>query len=95
MDAAECKHVVLGLIFLKDVPDVFAQRQNQLAICVEDPKSDYYMPTEEARKSILKSRDEYTSEGVFWVPEGHCGDDFRKAAKQRESGARCSSSGSA
>lgn len=88
MDAAECKHVVLGLIFLKYVPDVFAQRQNQLAILVEDPKSDYYMPTEEARKSILESRDEYTSEGVFWVPEGHCGDDFRKAAKQRDSGAR-------
>jgi type I restriction enzyme M protein len=88
MDAAEYKHVVLGLIFLKYVSDVFAQRQKQLAILVEDPKSDYYMPTEEARKSILESRDEYTSEGVFWVPEGHRWDDLRKAAKQADIGAR-------
>ena len=88
MDAAEYKHVVLGLIFLKYVSDVFAQRQNQLAALVEDPESDYYMPTEEARKTILESRDEYTSEGVFWVPEGHRWDDLRKAAKQTDIGAR-------
>lgn len=88
MDAAEYKHVVLGLIFLKYVSDVFAQRQNQLATLVEDPNSDYFMPTETARHSILESRDEYTSEGVFWVPEGHRWDDLRKAAKQADIGAR-------
>ncbi|MDD2817879.1 MAG: class I SAM-dependent DNA methyltransferase [Candidatus Nanopelagicales bacterium] len=91
MDAAEYKHVVLGLIFLKYVSDVFAQRQNQLATLVEDPNSDYFMPTEEARHSILESRDEYTSEGVFWVPEGHRWDDLRKAAKQADIGARIDS----
>ena len=88
MDAAEYKHVVLGLIFLKYVSDVFAQRQAQLAAAVEDPESDYFMPTEAARQAILESRDEYTSEGVFWVPEGHRWDDLRKAAKQPDIGAR-------
>ena len=88
MDAAEYKHVVLGLIFLKYVSDVFAARKAELAALVEDPNSDYFMPAEAARKAILESRDEYTSEGVFWVPEGHRWDDLRKAAKQSDIGAR-------
>lgn len=88
MDAAEYKHVVLGLIFLKYVSDVFARRQAQLAALVQDPDSDYFMPTEAARQAILESRDEYTSEGVFWVPEGHRWDDLRKAAKQADIGTR-------
>jgi type I restriction enzyme M protein len=88
MDAAEYKHVVLGLIFLKYVSDVFARRQSALQAAVQDPKSDYYMPTEAARKSILESRDEYLSEGVFWVPEGHRWEDLRKAAKQSDIGTR-------
>lgn len=88
MDAAEYKHVVLGLIFLKYVSDVFARRQSELAVLVEDPKSDYFMPSEAARKAILESRDEYTAEGVFWVPEGHRWEDLRKAAKQTDIGSR-------
>ena len=88
MDAAEYKHVVLGLIFLKYVSDVFARRQAQLAAAVEDPESDYFMPTVEARRAILESRDEYTSEGVFWVPEGHRWEDLRAAAKQTDIGGR-------
>lgn len=88
MDAAEYKHVVLGLIFLKYVSDVFDVRRRQLAVLVEDESSDYYMPTEAARESILESRDEYTSEGVFWVPEGHRWDDLRKAAKQADIGTK-------
>lgn len=88
MDAAEYKHVVLGLIFLKYVSDVFAKRQIELSKLVQDPTTEYYMPTEAARKSVLESRDEYTSEGVFWVPEGHRWDDLRKAAKQADIGSR-------
>jgi len=53
MDAAEYKHVVLGLIFLKYISDVFAKRKAELDAAVNDPKSDYFMPTEAARKSIL------------------------------------------
>ncbi len=88
MDAAEYKHVVLGLIFLKYISDVFARRKDKLEAAVNDPKSDYFMPSEAAKNAILESRDEYTSEGVFWVPEGHRWDDLRKAAKQADIGAR-------
>jgi len=88
MDAAEYKHVVLGLIFLKYVSDVFQKRRTELEKLTQTPDSDYYMPSESARNSILESRDEYTSEGVFWVPEGHRWDDLRKAAKQNDIGSR-------
>jgi type I restriction enzyme M protein len=88
MDAAEYKHVVLGLIFLKYVSDVFMRRQNELARLVQDPTTDYYMPSEAARQVILESRDEYTSEGVFWVPSGARWEDLRKAAKQTDIGSR-------
>jgi type I restriction enzyme M protein len=88
MDAAEYKHVVLGLIFLKYVSDVFARRQAVLAAAVQDPTSEYFMPTETARQSILESRDEYTSEGVFWIPDGHRWSDLRSAAKQADIGSR-------
>ena len=88
MDAAEYKHVVLGLIFLKYVSDVFNQRRVALEALVNDPESDYFMPTDAAKRSILESRDEYTSEGVFWVPEGHRWEDLRKNAKQTDIGMR-------
>src|SRR5436309_14448146 len=82
VDAAEYKHVVLGLIFLKYISDVFAKRREALGRLVDDPGSDYFMPTDEAKAAVLEDRDEYASEGVFWVPEGHRWDDLRKAAKQ-------------
>jgi type I restriction enzyme M protein len=88
VDAAEYKHVVLGLIFLKYVSDVFAKRYQRLAELVDDPDSDYFMPTDEAKLTVLEDRDEYTSEGVFWIPEGHRWDDLRKAAKQPDIGER-------
>ena len=88
MDAAEYKHVVLGLIFLKYVSDVFMRRQDQLNKLVQDPTTDYYMPTEAARASILESRDEYTSEGVFWVPAGARWEDLLNAAKHSDIGSR-------
>jgi type I restriction enzyme M protein len=88
MDAAEYKHVVLGLIFLKYVSDVFSRRQEELKLKVNDPKSDYFMPNEAARQSVLESRDEYVAEGVFWIPEGHRWDDLRKDAKQPNIGTR-------
>ena len=88
MDAAEYKHVVLGLLFLKYVSDKFEFRQQQLAELVTDESSDYYMPTDDARRAVLEDRDEYTSEGVFWVPAGHRWTDLRKAAKQTDIGQR-------
>lgn len=88
MDAAEYKHVVLGLLFLKYVSDKFEFRQQRLAQLVADESSDYFMPTEDARQAVLEDRDEYTAEGVFWVPAGHRWSDLRKAAKQTDIGQR-------
>lgn len=91
MDAAEYKHVVLGLIFLKYVSDVFMKRREFLELAVSVPGSDYFMPTDYAKATILEARSEYTAEGVFWIPEGHRWDDLRKAAKQADIGTRIDS----
>ena len=88
MDSAQYKHVVLGLIFLKYVSDIFMVRHDELARLVDEPSSDYFMPNEAAKKSVLQDRDEYTAEGVFWIPEGHRWEDLRKAAKQADIGSR-------
>ena len=53
MDAAEYKHVVLGLIFLKYISDAFQERFEAVQ---QDPQAD------------PEDRDEYAAEGVFWVP---------------------------
>ena len=54
MDAAEYKHVVLGLIFLKYISDAFEERHAEvLAEWGEDAAED---------------RDEYIMENIFWVP---------------------------
>ena len=63
VDAAEYKHVVLGLLFLKYISDSFEARREELAADLESegitgPQAD----------SLLESRDEYTAERVFWVP---------------------------
>lgn len=54
MDAAEYKHVVLGMIFLKYVSDSFKEKYEQL-------KAEGYGDEED--------RDEYLAENIFWVPK--------------------------
>lgn len=54
MDAAEYKHVVLGLIFLKYVSDSFKEKYEML-------KAEGYGDEED--------RDEYIAENIFWVPK--------------------------
>jgi type I restriction enzyme M protein len=88
MDSASYKHVVLGLIFLKYISDRFTVRHDELARLADDPASDYFMPTPAAKRSVLEDRDEYTAEGVFWVPAGHRWDELRRAAKQADIGRR-------
>ncbi|MEC5185893.1 type I restriction-modification system DNA methylase subunit [Cryobacterium sp. MP_3.1] len=88
MDAAEYKHVVLGLIFLKYVSDVFERRRSELEQLAADESSDYFMPNEEALAQLLEDRDEYAGEGIFWIPEGHRWYDLRKKAKQPDVGGR-------
>ncbi|MGB7961840.1 MAG: class I SAM-dependent DNA methyltransferase [Propionicimonas sp.] len=88
MDAAEYKHVVLGLVFLKYVSDVFDKRHKYLLAATTDPDSDYYEVDEAGRLAVVEDRDEYTSEGVFWIPAGHRWSDLRAAAKQPDIGQR-------
>jgi type I restriction enzyme M protein len=74
MDAAEYKHVVLGLLFLKYISDAFEERWHALKASVDDPKSDSFLKADLRNRSaqieeLLEDRDEYTSENIFWVPK--------------------------
>ena len=46
MDAAEYKHIVLGLIFLKYISDSFAEHRAKLAERFTDPEDDYFIEDE-------------------------------------------------
>ncbi len=91
LESAEYKHVVLGLIFLKYVSDAFEERYDFLVEATADPKSDYYVKSDAARVQIIESRDEYTSEGVFWVPAEARWSALQSAAKQPDIGKRIDS----
>ncbi len=54
MDAAEYKHVVLGLIFLKYVSDVFQEHFNKIESALDADSDD---------------RSKYLEKGVFWLPK--------------------------
>jgi type I restriction enzyme M protein len=69
MDAAEYKHVVLGLIFLKYISDAFEERRVSLETELGDPKSEWYVAEPQERYRTLEDRDEYQSVNVFWVPK--------------------------
>ena len=58
MDAAEYKHVVLGLIFLKYISDSFEEHRAKLLA----GKGDY-------AGANAEDADEYRAENVFWVPK--------------------------
>lgn len=63
VDAAEYKHVVLGLLFLKFISDSFESRRVKLK---EELEKDGIQG--EHLERLLENRDEYTAERVFWVP---------------------------
>lgn len=86
LDAAEYKHVVLGLVFLKYVSDSFSRHREFLASEVEREDSEYYMPDEEAREELLEDRDEYLAANVFWVPVEARWERIQAQAKQRDVG---------
>jgi len=71
MDAAEYKHVVLGLIFLKYISDAFSEMHLKL-------KSDSMSDEED--------KDEYTAENIFWVPKKARWDYLQRNAKKPEVG---------
>ena len=57
MDAAEYKHVVLGLIFLKYISDAFEAKHAELE-------------TQKAQGADPEDPDEYRAASIFWVPKG-------------------------
>ena len=71
IDAAEYKHIVLGLIFLKYISDTFTARTAELAARLRDPDDEYFYgdASDEDIAAELEDRDYYTSANVFWVPE--------------------------
>ncbi|HXG41124.1 MAG TPA: class I SAM-dependent DNA methyltransferase [Dehalococcoidia bacterium] len=71
MDAAEYKHVVLGLIFLKYVSDAFQEQRRRLE---EQPYADPEDP------------DEYRAVNVFWVPPEARWQRLQQNARQSEIG---------
>jgi type I restriction enzyme M protein len=86
MDAAEYKHVVLGLIFLKYISDAFEERHRWLLAQAADPKSEYYVHEERVRYEIAEDRDEYRAEQIFWVPQEARWSFLQARAKQPEIG---------
>lgn len=80
LDAANYKHVVLGLIFLKYVSDSFEQRQETLLELFQTEADDniYYLPRDDydsdadyqqAIADELEVLDYYREVNVFWVPK--------------------------
>ena len=55
MDAAEYKHVVLGLIFLKYISDAFEAKHAELE-------------SQKAQGADAEDPDEYRAVSIFWVP---------------------------
>ena len=90
MDAAEYKHLVLGLIFVKYISDAFVARQAELTLRLRDPADELFYgdAADEDIAAELEDRDYYTSENVFWVPEGARWDALRAAAPQPDIGKR-------
>jgi len=69
MDAAEYKHVVLGLIFLKYISDAFEEKHAALAA---DKKSG----------ADPEDPDEYRADNIFWVPKDARWSHLQGKAKQ-------------
>jgi type I restriction enzyme M protein len=71
MDAAEYKHVVLGLIFLKYISDAFEEMRAKLLA----GEGDY-------ADADPEDADEYRAENVFWVPKEARWSELQANAKQ-------------
>ena len=90
MDAAEYKHLVLGLIFVKYISDTFAARRADLTKRLTNPADEYFY--HEAGpgdiEAELEDRDYYKEVNAFWVPESARWEALRAAAKQPDIGKR-------
>ena len=69
MDAAEYKHVVLGLIFLKYISDAFEEHHAQLL-------------ADTANHANPEDQDEYRAHNIFWVPPEARWEHLKSQARQ-------------
>src|SRR3970040_2262329 len=69
MDAAEYKHVVLGLIFLKYISDAFEEQHAKLQ-------------GQKAQGADPEDQDEYRALNIFWVPPEARWSHLKAQAKQ-------------
>ena len=69
MDAAEYKHVVLGLIFLKYISDAFEEQHAKLE-------------ADRAKGADPEDPDEYRAANIFWVPKEARWSGLKAGAKQ-------------
>lgn len=88
MDAAEYKHIVLGLIFLKYISDAFDERRDELAAAFADEAHELHLPDADDRALATEERDYYTMANVFWVPGPARWETVRANAKQPDIGTR-------
>jgi type I restriction enzyme M protein len=88
MDAAEYKHIVLGLIFLKYISDAFDERRAALSAAFGNEADDLYLPDVADHAEALEERDYYTMANVFWVPTEARWETLRGQAKQADIGVR-------
>jgi type I restriction enzyme M protein len=82
MDAAEYKHVVLGLIFLKYISDAFEDHRAMIEQGASNPESEWYVREPQERYEVMEDRDEYMAANIFWVPKEARWDFLKKNAKQ-------------
>ncbi|WP_163937578.1 class I SAM-dependent DNA methyltransferase [Paraferrimonas sp. SM1919] len=76
LDAAQYKHAVLGLIFVKYVSDAFKLRQDEIKADLTNPEHEYYLDPDDFTEQELEQeiaaelevRDFYTEKNVFWLP---------------------------
>ncbi len=88
LDAANYKHIVLGLIFLKYISDAFKAHQTTLQANFTNPDHELYYPadgmSDDEYQSVLadelEQRDYYTQDNVFWVPEQARWDTIKQVA---------------
>ena len=86
MDAANYKHVVLGLIFLKYISDSFTAQQDKIISDLGNPDSEFYYPQDDLSddeyqaiiKDELEITDYYTKDNVFWVDKSARWDNIKK-----------------
>lgn len=69
IDAAEYKHVVLGLIFLKYISDAFEEQRAKLE-------------ADRAKGADPEDPDEYRAVNIFWVPKEARWSKLKSEAKQ-------------